>query len=108
MSSKGGHDFIRKIHARSKTVDDWRPAAPVATPNAKSRRNRRLFTIREPHSRVLRRKPAAQSIPSMRGSHSEISGMNVTATRNPSIVSSHGHTAMVSSVMPILAMPDAT
>jgi len=52
--------------------------------------------------------PAAQSIPSMRGSHSEISGMNVTATRNPSIVSSHGHTAMVSSVMPILAMPDAT
>src|SRR3569623_3376394 len=48
------------------------------------------------------------SMPSMRGNHSEISGRNVTATRNASIVSSHGHTAMVSSVMPFLALPDAT
>src|SRR5262249_33472760 len=48
------------------------------------------------------------SMPSRRGSHSDISGMYVTSTRNTSMVSSHGHTAIVSSVMPILAMPDAT
>ena len=48
------------------------------------------------------------SMPSTRGSHSDSSGMYVTITRNTSMASSHGHTATVSSVMPILAMPDAT
>ena len=47
-------------------------------------------------------------MPSSLGSHSEICGTYVTTTRKHSIVSSHGHTAMVSSVMPILAMPEAT
>jgi len=52
--------------------------------------------------------PCRYNIPSSRGSHSDISGMYVTSTRKMSIVPSHGSTAMVSSVMPILAMPEAT
>lgn len=47
-------------------------------------------------------------IPSSLGSHSDRPGQYVTTTRKASIVSSHGHTATVNSVIPILAMPDAT
>jgi len=63
---------------------------------------------RQGHATLPALKKQPHSMPSMRGSQSEISGMNVTATRNISIVSNHGHTATVSSVMPILAIPDAT
>ena len=42
------------------------------------------------------------------GSAAILPGQLVTITRNPSIVRSRGHTATVSSLMPILAIPDAT
>ncbi len=59
---------------------------------------------RRPHTGCLHR----YIIPSARGSPSDSAGQYVTKIRNTSIVSSHGHTAIVSSVMPILVMPDAT
>jgi len=57
------------------------------------------------HSSFLRRD---YNIPSIRGSHSDSSGMYVTITRKISMVTSHGQVAMVSSVMPMRAIPDAT
>jgi hypothetical protein len=42
------------------------------------------------------------------GSQSDSPGQNVTTTRNAIIVRSHGPTATVNSVMPILVIPDAT
>ena len=47
-------------------------------------------------------------IPSVLGSQIDRPGQYVTSTRNTSMVRSQGHTATVSSVMPILAMPEAT
>src|SRR5512135_2120194 len=47
-------------------------------------------------------------MPSAFGSQIDSGGQYVTITRNTSIVSSQGQTATVSSVMPILAIPDAT
>jgi hypothetical protein len=48
MSSKRGHDFIRKIISAAGLWMIGRRITPIAIPNAKSRRNRRLFTIRKP------------------------------------------------------------
>ncbi len=42
------------------------------------------------------------------GNHNVNPGQYVTTARKPSIVSSHGNTATVSSLMPILVMPEAT
>lgn len=42
------------------------------------------------------------------GNHSDKPGQYVTTIRNDSMVSSQGQTAWVSSVMPILVMPEAT
>ena len=42
------------------------------------------------------------------GNHNVNPGQYVTTARNPSMVSSQGSTATVSSLMPILVMPEAT
>jgi hypothetical protein len=47
-------------------------------------------------------------MPSSRGNQSDICGMYVTIIRKTSMVNNHGHTAMVSSVIPIFAIPLAT
>ncbi len=47
-------------------------------------------------------------MPSILGSQMDNGGQYVTRRRNTSMVSSHGQTATVSSVMPILVMPEAT
>src|SRR5690348_13316773 len=47
-------------------------------------------------------------MPSVRGSQMESGAQYVTITRKTSIVASHGHTATVSSVMPIFVIPEAT
>jgi len=52
--------------------------------------------------------PVRYIMPSVFGSQIDSAGQYVTTTRKTSIVTSHGHTAIVSSVMPIFAMPDAT
>ncbi len=55
--------------------------------------------------RVLR---CSYIMPSVFGSQIDIVGQYVTITRKTSIVTSHGHTAIVSSVIPIFVIPEAT
>ena len=116
---------VRKLRRKIEQIQDFTIGAPArrtrfpdAVREAPARRSRRPVAIaapaRSPHrhghrtSTVAGRRPSVQSMPRAFGSQIDIAGQYVTTTRKTSIVNSHGHTAIVSSVMPMRVIPEAT
>lgn len=108
----GAQSVNRAVPGTGLVIDLAQTAKKYRHPYAKGAKDPRRTRKRNEKPRLAagpeRRQQRRYIIPRVLGSQVDIAGQYVTNPRKISIVSSHGHTAIVSSVIPIFAMPDAT